>query len=113
MFSLSHNEVIFLEVMLSPLSYPSVLNLLLNHALIHFGVHVEGCAVFDCFSLFFLEENKCHPNPCRNGGICTEADGGYICTCMEGFKGLTCQGQFTLKTGHVDRLFLICTFLEA
>lgn len=42
----------------------------------------------------FQEENKCHPNPCRNGGICTEANGAYICTCMEGYKGINCEGIF-------------------
>jgi len=29
--------------------------------------------------LFSVEENKCHPNPCRNSGVCTMANGGYVC----------------------------------
>lgn len=45
-----------------------------------------------CHPFFLQEENKCHPNPCRNGGICTEANGAYICTCMEGYKGSNCEG---------------------
>ena len=51
---------------------------------------------------FFLltEEDKCHPNPCHNSGVCTEANGMYVCTCPQGFKGLNCQGKrlnFTLS----------------
>ena len=41
------------------------------------------------------EENKCHPNPCHNGGTCTEANGGYVCTCNEGYKGTECEGKET------------------
>ena len=52
-------------------------------------------------SLFFLlEEDKCHPNPCKNGGVCTEANGQYVCTCAEGFKGINCQG-----------LILFCSYI--
>lgn len=40
-----------------------------------------------------LEENHCHPNPCRNSGVCTEADGAFVCTCSEGFKGVNCEGK--------------------
>ena len=40
-----------------------------------------------------LEENHCHPNPCRNSGVCTEADGAFVCTCSEGFKGINCEGK--------------------
>ena len=52
-------------------------------------------------SLFFLLlEDKCHPNPCKNGGVCTEANGQYVCTCAEGFKGINCQG-----------LILFCSYI--
>lgn len=45
------------------------------------------------------EQNKCHPNPCRNGGTCTginEAEG-FECTCREGFKGKNCEGNMNDK----------------
>lgn len=45
------------------------------------------------FHIYFLEENHCHPNPCRNAGVCTEADGAFVCTCSEGFKGVNCEGM--------------------
>lgn len=48
-------------------------------------------------TLYFIhaltEEDKCHPNPCHNNGVCTETNGQYVCTCGEGFKGVNCQGN--------------------
>ena len=40
-----------------------------------------------------LEENKCHPSPCKNGGTCTETEEGFECSCKEGFKGKICEGK--------------------
>ena len=42
------------------------------------------------------EQNKCHPNPCRNGGTCTGINEGegFECTCKEGYKGKSCEGNF-------------------
>lgn len=59
------------------------------------------------FLSVILEENKCHPNPCRNGGICTEANGAYICTCMEGYKGMNCEGAIHAQIGSYMRLFIL------
>jgi hypothetical protein len=33
----------------------------------------------------------CTPNPCQNGGICAERDGGAVCHCATGFDGPTCE----------------------
>ena len=38
-------------------------------------------------------ENKCEPNPCVNGGTCSEMDDDYMCTCREGFLGHSCEGN--------------------
>lgn len=29
-----------------------------------------------------------------NGGVCVEGDGTFICRCMPGFKGKTCDSKF-------------------
>ena len=54
------------------------------------------CLTFENISLIhsLAEEDKCHPNPCHNNGVCTETNGQYVCTCGEGFKGVNCQGMF-------------------
>lgn len=46
----------------------------------------------NCRHLFHLEENKCHPSPCKNSGICTETEDGFDCSCKEGYKGKLCEG---------------------
>lgn len=38
----------------------------------------------------------CHPNPCLNGGICSEDDTGYKCSCSKGFYGTNCDCKFIL-----------------
>lgn len=35
--------------------------------------------------------NPCEPNPCRNGGMCSEDPGGFVCHCPDGFAGLRCH----------------------
>lgn len=63
-------------------------------------------------SLYFMtfpihtEQNKCHPNPCRNGGTCTGINEGegFECTCREGFKGKNCEGNLLLSVS------LICVY---
>ncbi|XP_034464842.1 protein eyes shut homolog isoform X2 [Hippoglossus hippoglossus] len=37
------------------------------------------------------ETRTCHPNPCRNGGLCEESPEGFACRCPEGFWGLYCD----------------------
>ena len=39
-----------------------------------------------------VEESKCEPNPCQNGGTCTETHGTYQCDCSPGWSGLSCEG---------------------
>jgi hypothetical protein len=35
--------------------------------------------------------NYCHPNPCQNGGNCTNAYNSFTCHCADTFTGITCQ----------------------
>lgn len=44
---------------------------------------------------FRSEISRCHPNPCRNGGTCSETDESFVCLCPEGYKGKTCAGRTT------------------
>jgi hypothetical protein len=40
-----------------------------------------------CYS---LPTDHCLPNPCLNGGICTNGEDGFSCECAPGFVGETC-----------------------
>lgn len=36
-------------------------------------------------------DDDCSPNPCKNGGSCTDLVGGYSCSCPAGYSGITCE----------------------
>ena len=37
----------------------------------------------------------CLPNPCQNGGNCTDGVKSHSCSCVKGFNGTNCEnGQF-------------------
>lgn len=41
----------------------------------------------------------CSPNPCKNGGHCTNAeDGGFKCICSKSWDGLTCAEKRNVIT---------------
>ena len=64
--------------------------------------------------LSFLDQNKCHPNPCRNGGICTgtnEGDG-FECTCREGYKGKSCEGKVYNTLNKNPMLYLFRRLMD-
>ena len=42
--------------------------------------------------LFFLLENvECGTIHCLNGGTCSKDGSSYICTCLDGYLGNSCQ----------------------
>lgn len=57
-------------------------------------------------TFFFIEEiNLCESNPCSNGGTCSQFANSYHCLCVEGFRGINCQGMFT---GQIKLLKICC-----
>ncbi|MBM4378309.1 MAG: calcium-binding EGF-like domain-containing protein [Deltaproteobacteria bacterium] len=37
-----------------------------------------------------MNVDDCAPNPCLNGGTCTDGINAFTCTCAAGFSGATC-----------------------
>ncbi|CAB1334897.1 unnamed protein product, partial [Coregonus sp. 'balchen'] len=46
-----------------------------------------------------IDTDSCDPNPCLNGGNCTDHGPAFTCACPMGFNGPTCNDT------HVDTLF--------
>ena len=38
-----------------------------------------------------VDLNECESEPCFNGGTCVDRPGYFVCICVEGFGGVTCQ----------------------
>ena len=38
-----------------------------------------------------FNNDDCAPNPCQNGGTCTDGANSYTCTCAAGFTGANCE----------------------
>jgi len=40
-----------------------------------------------------VDLNECESEPCLNGGACVDRPGYFVCVCVEGFGGETCQRE--------------------
>ena len=52
-------------------------------------------------AMFPLDTNDCIPQPCKNGGACTDKVNAYTCTCIPGYAGGDCQ------TGMLNILIIL------
>ena len=43
------------------------------------------------FILFSKDIDDCSPNPCQNGGTCTDKLNNYKCSCAAGYTGYNCS----------------------
>ena len=41
--------------------------------------------------MYALDIDDCAPNPCMNGGACTDGIDSSNCTCVAGFNGTNCE----------------------
>ena len=40
--------------------------------------------------------DDCDPNPCKNGGACTDGVNTYTCVCAAGYEGDDCDSKLSL-----------------
>ena len=53
----------------------------------------QCCAPSFTTSYFYiLVKDRCHFNPCKNGGLCHEG----MCTCIGGYTGDSCEGTINV-----------------
>ena len=46
------------------------------------------------FVHILIDFDVCHENPCDNGGVCSNVNGGqFTCKCNDGYRGMTCEGK--------------------
>lgn len=44
------------------------------------------------FIIIFLDINECEDiTLCQNNGTCSNTDGSYVCSCVEGWQGHNCE----------------------
>ncbi|XP_060079640.1 fibropellin-1-like [Ylistrum balloti] len=56
------------------------------------GVYGAGFGLYlDDISVFPGKCDLCSPNPCQNGGTCSQTGNSMSCACKTGFKGETCE----------------------
>ncbi|NWI15438.1 FA9 factor, partial [Crypturellus soui] len=48
-----------------------------------------------------VDGDQCDPNPCKNGAVCKDGVGSYVCWCPAGYEGRNCEIDFTcsIKNG--------------
>ena len=68
--------------------------------LFSFNVQVWSIDLSDLntsFPYFITTANidECNPNPCLNGGACTDEVNSYTCVCADGYEGNTCQSKLS------------------
>ena len=42
-----------------------------------------------------MNRNDCEPDPCLNGATCVDIGASFVCTCLPGFTGSTCETEIT------------------
>ena len=61
----------------------------------------------------FADNDDCSPNPCLNGGTCTDGTDQFMCDCTgTGFEGTTCQTSEFLSSCNTCHLMLFLQIMN-
>ena len=82
---------------------------------VYAGYHssIKHCTSSSCSAYLYLDYeftrdgNECSPNPCRNGGVCSDGCASYYCSCSSPYTGSRCenrQGRLTIYARYGDNL---------
>ena len=60
------------------------------------GSPLSNCSACQCTSgyegtLCDVDIDECSPDPCQNGGTCTDGINSYNCSCIVGYTGNSCE----------------------
>ncbi|XP_064597967.1 von Willebrand factor A domain-containing protein 2-like [Liolophura sinensis] len=80
---LSRSERYLLNDMVS---YPASSNVILISSQQDYQEHDDKFIEILC-----EDQNQCASRPCRNGGVCVDKRGGYVCECPRGTAGKNCE----------------------
>ena len=53
------------------------------------------------------DNDNCDPDPCQNGGRCSNSGGGYLCHCVKGYVGTHCESNILLITPFIIYMRII------
>ena len=59
-------------------------------------IQIPTCKVKFLTGIIFSDINECIPDPCQNGGSCTDVVNDYNCTCVLGFNGTNCENSTSI-----------------
>ena len=59
-------------------------------------------------SLIFAERTRCDDANCQNGGTCRKWFNYFICTCLPGFTGNSCQISTSVRVSVCMQVMYVC-----
>lgn len=70
--------------------------------------------IYTSFDVSFLvtEKEYCTPNPCKNSGICTLQQEGYMCSCQPGYRGEICQSRWNILRNFLSAKNIYCSLVS-
>ena len=65
------------------------------------------------YFIYFKDIDECYPNPCKNGGYCTDLVNDFDCQCRKGYTGKRCGMKGEGKLIFYNELKLYCFIINS